>query len=289
MRLEDLFEPFKYAFMQNAFVAGILASIVCGIIGTYIVVKRLVFISGGIAHTSFGGIGLAYYAGFEPMLGAVLFSLATALIVGISSLRTRIREDSTIGILWVMGMAMGIVFIQGTEGYRPDPISVLFGNILLVKAADLWIMAMLVVLIFVIVLVLYKDLLALSFDEEFAKISGLRTGPLYILLLCLVALTVVVLLKIVGVILVIALLTIPAAMAGLFTYNMKRMMGLAIVLGLLFTMGGLVMSWWYDLPPGATIVILAGVLFLMALGVKAARAWMHARGHKGSNASKGPA
>jgi zinc transport system permease protein len=198
MRPEDLLEPFQYNFMQNAFIAGVLAAVACGIIGTYVVVKRLVFISGGIAHTTFGGIGLGYYFNFDPMWGAVLFALASALALGVSTLKTKVREDSTIGIMWVMGMAAGIVLIQMTEGYRPDPISVLFGNILLVEESDLWLMLGLTILIIAIVSVLYNDLLALSFDEEFAKISGVRTSSLYIMLLCLVALTVVVLIKIVG-------------------------------------------------------------------------------------------
>jgi zinc transport system permease protein len=272
---DDFLEPFTYGFMQNAFLAGVMAAIACGIIGTFVVVKRLVFISGGIAHTSFGGIGLGYYLGFEPMWGAVIFALATAITLGISSLKTKIREDSTIGIMWVMGMAVGIVLIQMTEGYNPDPISVLFGNILLVKAIDLWIMLALIIVILLIISVLYKELLALSFDEEFAKISGIRTGYLYILLLCLIALTVVVLIKIVGVILVIALLTVPAAIASLFSFNMKRIMAIATGLGLIFTIGGLLLSWEYDLPAGATIVLLAGLFFIVALGVQSVRARIH--------------
>jgi zinc transport system permease protein len=252
------------------FVAGILASIACGIIGTYIVVKRLVFISGGIAHTSFGGIGLAYWLSFEPMIGAVIFSVVTAIIVGISSLRTKIREDSTIGILWVIGMALGIIFLRWAPK-KVDLGSVLFGNILFVPETNLWLMLGLIVIILLLVTVFYKEFLALCFDEEFAKISGVRTGPLYILLLCLVALTVVLLLKVVGVILVIALLTIPAAMAGLFTHDMKRMMGLAIVFGLLFTMTGLILSLETNQPPGALIVLVAGVFFLVAMAGKYVR------------------
>jgi len=277
----DFLEPFRYSFMQNAFIAGVMAALACGIIGTLVVVKRLVFISGGIAHTSFGGIGLGYYLGFEPMWGAVIFALVTAITLGISSLKTKIREDSTIGIMWVMGMAVGIVLIQMTEGYRPDPISVLFGNILLVKAIDIWIMLALIIVILSIIALLYKELLALSFDEEFAKISGIRTGHLYVLLLCLIALTVVVLIKIVGVILVIALLTVPAAIASLFSYNLKRIMAIATGLGLIFTTGGLLLSWIYDLPAGATIVLLAGLFFVMALAVQAIRTRTHQAQMKG--------
>lgn len=274
----DFLEPFEYTFMQYAFVAAVLAAVVCGIVGSYIVVKRLVFISGGIAHTSFGGIGLGYYLGLaEPIWGAVVFALATAVMVGIASLKARIREDSTIGILWVVGMALGIVFMQMTEGYKPDPVSVLFGNILLIKEIDLWYLLVLVILVMVVVGLLYKELLAMSFDEEFARISGVRTGALYIMLLCLVALTVILLIKVVGVILVIALLTIPAALAGLFTYNLKRMIVLAVVFGLVFNLGGLMVSWVYNLPPEATIVIIGGAVFSVALGIRTLRRRGHER------------
>jgi zinc transport system permease protein len=193
--------------------------------------------------------------------------VATAIIVGISSLRTKIREDSTIGILWVIGMALGIIFLRWAPR-KVDLGGVLFGNILLVGETNLWLMLGLIIIIILLVSVFYKELLALCFDEEFAKISGVRTEGFYILLLCLVALTVVLLLKVVGVILVIALLTIPAAMAGLFTHDMKKMMGLAIVFGLMFTMIGLVISLETDLPPGPLIVLVAGLFFLIAMPSK---------------------
>lgn len=286
MIIEDFIDSFQYSFMQNMYIAALLASIACGIIGTYVVVKRLVFISGGIAHTSFGGVGLGYYLAIEPMLGAVIFSVGAALMVGITSLRTKIREDSTIGVLWVIGMALGVIFIRMTPGYVPDPMAILFGNILLVKTADLWLMAGLVIVILVIVSFLFKEFQAMSFDEEFAKISGVRTGGLYILLLCLVALTVVLLIKVVGVVLVIALLTIPAALAGLVTYNMKKMMGLAIVIGIVLSLVGIMLSWVYDLPPGATIILVAGVVFLVALALDHVRK-MFRHAEKGLEGSAG--
>ncbi len=258
MILADLLSAFEFTFVRNMFVAGLLASLACGMIGTYVVVKRLVFISGGIAHTCFGGVGLAYLMGFDPMLGAVIFALGTAVTVGIASLRTHLREDSMIGTLWVMGMALGILFIKRAPGYVPDPMSILFGDILLVKTRDLWLMLALVLTIAALVATLYRQLLALTFDEEFARISGVQTGRLYIILLALVALTVVLLLKVVGVVLVIALLTIPATISGLFSHEMKRMMALATIMGMAATTAGLMLSLEYGVPPGATIVIVLG-------------------------------
>lgn len=258
-----------YTFVQNMFLAGFLASIACGIIGTYVVVKRIVFIGGGIAHTTFGGIGMAYYFGFEPMIGAAIFALAAAISVGLISIKTRIREDSAIGILWVIGMALGILFIKKTDGYIPDPMSILFGNILLVSSQEIRLMMILLVVIIAATLFFYKDLLALTFDEEFATISGIRTGVMNVVLLCLMGLTIVLLLKVVGVVLVIAMLTIPASISGLFTYSLKKMMICATITGALLTFFGLVISWEYDLPPGATIVLLSGTVYVACLIGKA--------------------
>jgi zinc transport system permease protein len=271
MSLADFLAAFQYSFVRNMFAAGLLASFACGLIGTYVVVKRLVFISGGISHTCFGGIGLAYLLGFEPMIGAVLFAIATAVMVGITSLRTRIREDSMIGVLWVMGMALGILFIKWAPGYVPDPMTILFGNILLINSTDLGLMAILVVVIVLVVALLYRQLLALTFDEEFARIAGVPTEGLYILLLVLIALTVVLLLRVVGVVLVIALLTIPATISGLATRKMKRMMILAVLVGIAVTTTGSALSWQYNLPPGPTIAIVSGIALVLALITK--RIW----------------
>ena len=252
----------QYVFFQRALIAGMLAAVACGMVGVYIVVRRSVFLADGISHAAFGGIGLAVYLGWSQLLlGGLLASLAMAVGVGLAGLRTRLREDSVIGILWVMGMALGFVFI-----YKAPPKNLLgvsvnslfFGNILYIRESDLYFMAILCAVIIVVVLLLFKELVAVSFDEEYARISGVRTGVLSLVLLGLVALTVVLLINVVGVILVVALLTIPAAMAGLFTYNLRKMMILAIVLGAVFCLGGLFVSNAFDLPSGATIVLLAG-------------------------------
>ncbi len=273
----DIIELLQYPFVQRMFLAGFLASIACGIIGTYVVVKRIVFISGGIAHTTFGGIGFAYYLQYlsiifiEPLVGALLFALTAAIIMGLPFIRTRLREDSTIGILWVVGMALGVIFlnqVNRSEIIVQDPISILFGNVLLIKMQDLYLMLGLLILIIFVTVFLYKDLHILTFDEEFARISGIKVDLLYLILMILIALTTVVLIKVVGVILVIAMLTIPAAISNLFTHNLRNMMFFAIIIGCIVTFYGSLISLQYDLPPGATIVISLASLFIIALSIK---------------------
>ncbi|MFC1944311.1 metal ABC transporter permease [Chloroflexota bacterium] len=266
-----MLEALGYDFMQNALMAGVLAAVACGIVGAYVVVKRVVFISGGIAHASFGGIGLGYLAGVSPVLGAVFFALASALGMGLIVKKTNLPEDTVIGILWAMGMAMGIIFIGLAPGYAPDLFSYLFGNILTVPSSDLLLMLALDLVIISIVIALYKEFLALSFDEEFSTVAGVPVGGLYLLLLCLIALTVVVLIRVVGIILVIALLTIPPSLAKQFTYDLRKMMLLAILFGVGFTFGGLWISYEFELASGATIILLAGTVLLASYGISGIR------------------
>jgi zinc transport system permease protein len=273
-----MMEVLQYEFMQNAIVAGLLAAIACGIVGTYVVVKRVIFISGGIAHASFGGIGLGYLASFSPVLGALIFSLASALGIGYITRRTRLPEDTAIGILWAIGMALGIIFIGMAPGYAPDLFSYLFGNILTVPNSDLLLMLILDIAIIGIVIAFYKEFLALSFDEVYSKVVGIPVELLYLLMLCMIALTVVILLRIVGMILIIALLTIPAALARQFTYDLRKIMILAIVFGAVLTFGGLWISYVLDLASGATIVLLGGVALLISFGINKIRdVWAHKR------------
>lgn len=262
-----MLEALQYEFMQNALMAGFLAAIACGIVGVYVVVKKVVSVSGGIAHASFGGIGLGYLLGINPVLGAMFFTVASALGIGLVTRRTRLPEDTAIGILWAMGMALGIIFVGLAPGYAPDLFSYLFGNILTVPAFDLILMLILDAVIIILVVLLYKEFLFLSFDEEFSTVSGMPTEQLYLLLLCLVALTVVVLIRVVGIILVIALLTIPAALARQFTYSLKKMMLLAILAGVIFTFGGLWLSYVLDLASGATIILVSGTVLFIFLGI----------------------
>jgi zinc transport system permease protein len=255
-----MLEVLQYDFMRNALIAGVLASVACGVVGVYVVTKKIVFISGGIAHASFGGIGLGYLAGISPVLGALIFALASALGIGTIVKKTRLPEDTAIGILWAMGMALGVVFIGLSPGYAPDLFSYLFGNILTVPLSDLLLMLVLDVVIVGIVIAFYKELQALAFDEEYSMVIGIPVETLYLLLLCMIAFTVIVLLRVVGMILVIALLTIPAALAKKFTYDLRKMMVLSVVFGVVFTLGGLWLSYVLDLASGATIILLSGIV-----------------------------
>jgi zinc transport system permease protein len=262
-----MLEALQFEFMRNALMAGMLAAIACGIVGVYVVVKRIVFISGGIAHTSFGGIGLGYFLGINPILGALVFSLASGLAIGGITRKSRLPADTAIGILWAVGMALGVIFVYLTPGYAPDLMSYLFGNILTVPFSDILLMLVLDAVIIGIVVIFYKEYLILSFDEEYATAIGMPVERLYLLLLAMIALTVVVLIRVVGMILVIALLTFPAAMARLFTYEMKKMMLLSVIFGFLFTLGGLWLSYELKLPSGATIILLGGIVLAISFGV----------------------
>lgn len=254
----------QYEFMQNALLAALLASIACGLVGSLVVTKKITFISGGIAHAAFGGIGLGYYLGINPLYCLVPFSLASALGIGWMSRKFKIAEDTAIGIFWAMGMALGVVFIGLTPGYAPDLFSYLFGNILTVPRSDVVFMLFLDLFIALTVGLLYKEFLAVSFDEEFTQVCGVKVQAIYLILLCLVALTVVLLVRIVGIVLVIALLTMPAAIAKMFTFSLRRMMVYAILIGALLSIGGLWLSYILDLASGATIILFSGTIFIMA-------------------------
>ena len=256
------------SFMQNAFVIGLLASLACGVIGTYVVVKRIVFISGGISHTVLGGMGIAYFYGYDPMHGALVSALIAALIIGFVSLRYHQYEDTIIGALWAIGMAVGILFIYKTPGYNVDLMSYLFGNILLVERSNVWQLACLDGLIICLVFLFYKRLLAVCFDEEYSELQGIGVVSTYLLLLCLIALTVVILIQVVGIILVIALLTLPAATARYYARGLGQMMILASLLGAVFTSSGLIVSYGPNLPAGATIIVIAGLVYLLATVLK---------------------
>lgn len=257
-------EILAFEFMRNAFLAALLSSVACGIIGTYVVVKKIGFISGGIAHTAFGGIGLGYYLGINPLFGVIPFSLAAALAIGLLSKKAKVAEDSAIGTFWAVGMAVGVICIGLKPGYAPDLFSYLFGNILTVPIFDLWMIMLLDTLIIAMVWLLSKEFLAISFDEEYAAVSGLNTMALYLLMLCLIALTVVVMMRVVGIVMVIALLTIPAAIARMFSRSLPGMMIQSVVLSALFSICGLWISYMLDIASGATIILVAGFSFMSA-------------------------
>lgn len=267
----EMLEALQYEFMRNALMAGLLASVACGIVGVYVVVKKVVFISGGIAHASFGGIGLGYFLGINPIVGALFFALGSGLAIGGITRRTRLPADTAIGVLWAVGMALGVIFIALTPGYAPDLMGYLFGSILAVPFRDIVLMLVLVAAIIGVVVAFYKEYLILSFDEEYGTVAGMPVEKLYLLLLAMIALTVVVLIQVVGMILVIALLTFPAAIARQFTHNMKTMMVLSTVLGFIFILGGLWLSYVLGLPSGATIVLLAGAMLAASFGLSRLR------------------
>ncbi len=266
--IDTLVEVLGFGFMRNALLAGVLVSVACGIVGTFIVVKRIVFVSGGIAHAAYGGIGLGYYLDINPILGAVAFSMAAALSMGLVQRKTRQRADTLIGVMWAIGMAMGIIFVDLTEGYKVDLMSYLFGSILSVPRSDVLIMLVLDVTIVALVTLFYKELLAICFDETFAMVENVPVDLIYVVLLGMVGLTVVMLMRVVGLIMVIALLTIPAAISGHFVHDMKKMMVLASFLGAVFTTTGLWLSYFLNLTSGATIILVAGIAYLLSLVMK---------------------
>ncbi|MBK1647513.1 metal ABC transporter permease [Rhabdochromatium marinum] len=255
----------QHSFLWQALIAGLLASVGCGLMGPFVVVKRITFLAGGIAHSVLAGMGMAVYFAFNPLLGALIAAIVAALLIGWVRLYSEAREDTTIGALWAIGMAVGILFIAETPGYASDLMSFLFGNILLVPARELLFMALLDAVLLLSLTLFYRQFVAVAFDEEFARLRGVPVSTLYLALLVMVAITVVLMIQVVGLILVIALLTLPAAIAGLWTSSLAMMMVLATLLGMLFTSGGLALSYAPDWPAGPTMIVLAGSTYFLAL------------------------
>lgn len=254
-------ELFTYEFFQKAFLAAIFASISCGIIGSYIVSRRIVFISGGITHASFGGIGLAFLVGFNPLLGAVLFAVLAALGIQFFTKVAEVREDSSIAILWSLGMALGIIFVYLTPGYTPNLMSYLFGNILTVTRLELWWMFILNVVIILFYAFFFRKILYIAFDEEFARAAGLPVTLFNYLTITLIALTVVLNIRVVGIILILSLLTIPQATANLYTNNYRNLLFLSSGFAFLGTLTGLFVSQFLDIPSGAAIIFTLVIIF----------------------------
>jgi zinc transport system permease protein len=255
--------------MRNAIIAAILASVVCGIIGTYIVVKKIVFISGGISHASFGGVGLGYLIGINPLITAIPFAVLSAVSVGIINRKTKINEDAIIGVIWSVGMALGLIFISLKQGYAPDLFSYLFGSILTVTHSDLILMSILDVIIITIVYLFYKEFLSISFDEEFSTVVGVPTNALYLLLLSMVALSIIVLIRVAGIILVLALLTMPILISRQFIHdNLRNLMVSSSIISAILVIIGLLVSYTLDLIPGATIVLILSIAFIFAFLIK---------------------
>jgi len=263
-----MIEALSYDFIQNALLAGLLVSMAAGVIGSLIVVNRMVFLAGGIAHTAYGGIGVAVYLGLPIFLGASLFAVLAALIIASITLKHRERMDTFIGLMWAVGMAVGVVLIDMTSGYQADFMSYLFGSILAVSQSDLWFMGGLLAVIIFIMTFWYRDILAVSYDSEYATLRGINVPFFYTLILVLSALTVVVAIKVVGLILVIALLTIPVYIAEKLSNTLYMMMILSGIFSSIFTMFGLWFSYEYDVASGASIILVSATSLFLFLGAK---------------------
>jgi len=261
--MNEIFELFTFAFFRNAVLAALLTSIIAGIVGSYIVAKRSVFISGGITHASFGGMGIAYYMGWPPFLGAAIFAIFSALGIEWSSQKAGLREDSSIAILWSLGMAIGILFVFLTPGYSPNLMGFLFGDILTVKISDLlWLMGI-ALLIIGLLYFFYQPILAVAFDTDFAKVAGLPTNWIKYISSILVATAIVLSIKVMGIILVLSLYTIPASAANLFTKSLKQVMVGSVIISCLGSILGLFLAYYFDLPSGATIIFTLTVMYLL--------------------------
>ena len=256
-------EILQYAFFQNALAGSLLASIVCGFIGTYIVTRRLVFISGGITHASFGGIGLGVFSGINPVISAMVFAVLSACGVQWLSQRGDVREDSAIAVFWTFGMSVGIICCFLTPGFMPDLPSFLFGSILTIGKADLWLLAGLSIVVIAIFTLFYRPILSVSFDNCFARSQHLPVTFIEYMMMALIAMTIVSTLRMVGIVLAISLLTIPQMTANLFTYSFKRMIGLSIVIGWADCLIGLAISYALNVPSGASIIFVSIILYAL--------------------------
>jgi zinc transport system permease protein len=274
---DKMLDALQFEFMRNALMAGLLASLICGVIGTLVVVNRLVFLSGGIAHAAYGGIGLSFFLGIPYLLGTIGFSLAAAMTMAAVTLNARHRADTVIGVIWAFGMAIGIICLDLTPGYHTDLMSYLFGSILAVPRSDLLLMACVAVLNLLVVVFFYSSLLSMSYDEEFTKLRGVPVTFLFFLMVAMIAVSVVLMIRVVGLILVIALLTIPPLIAERYSRSLFGMMVFSAILSSLFTIGGLWLAFAFNLTSGATIILFAGTAFFLSLAVRG-------RGHGGRDA-----
>lgn len=259
---------FKYTFLQNALLASLLAALLCSIIGVILSEKKMLMMSGGIAHTAYGGVGLGYLLGFEPIIGAGLFAAVSAVIIGAVRRKGGLNTDIIISLLWSLGMASGVAFTALMPSFPPDMNSYLFGNILSVTKADLYIMAAVTAVVSVFIFVLFNDWKAFLFDGQFSKISGLKTSFLEYLLLVLTALSIVVLIRVVGIILVIALLSAPAACSALISKTLKGRIIIAGILSFVFCVAGLILSYYFAIASGAAIVFVSVITYFIMLAIK---------------------
>jgi zinc transport system permease protein len=254
-----MIDALSFVFMQHAIIAGILVSIISGIIGSLIVVNRMVFLAGGIAHTSYGGIGMAIFWGLPIFLGASAFAIVAAVIIAMLSINNKNKIDTIIGLIWAVGMAIGIVFVDMSDGYNVDLMSYLFGSILAVSSSDLYFMGLVLAVVIFSVLKFYREILAVSYDMQYASLRGINVKFFYTLILVLSALSVVVSIKVVGLILVIAMLTIPVYIAQKLSNSLIGMMIYSSLISTLFTLVGLYISYSYDITSGAAIILVSAI------------------------------
>lgn len=261
----------NYKFLQNALLCAVLSSIACGIIGSIIVEKKIAMMSGGIAHTAFGGVGLGYYTNIEPMIGALIFSIASALGIKTIQKNTRSNADVLVGMFWALGMSLGILFISFTPGYPPDMTSYLFGDILITSTNDLLFIGILDIVIILVIRAFYHQWQAYIFDSEFAAILRIPVELYDYILYTLIAITVVILVRVVGIILIVGLLTIPPSLAKQYTRNFTNMILLSILFGMIFCLSGLALSFEYNIPSGATIILISVLFYILILSRKEIR------------------
>lgn len=260
-----MIEALSFEFMQHAIIAGVLVSLASGIIGSLVVVNRMVFLAGGIAHTAYGGIGLALFLGIPIFVGASIFAVGAALLMAFLTIKHRNRIDTFIGLIWAVGMAIGVILIDLTPGYNVDLLSYLFGSILAVSLDDLYYMGGLLFVVGAIVIIWYREILSVSYDSEFASLRGINVPMFYTLILVLSALTIVIAIKVVGLILVIAMLTIPVYIAEKLSKSLFGMMFLSGFIASIFTVLGLWISYVFDLTSGATIILVSAISLILFL------------------------
>jgi zinc transport system permease protein len=262
-----MIEALQFEFMRNALFAGFFASLICGVIGTFVVVNRLVFLGGGIAHAAYGGIGVAFFFGIPYIVGTLGFSLVAAMVMTAVVLKAKSRADTFIGVLWAVGMAIGIILLDLTPGYNVNLMSFLFGSILAVPSSDIWWMLGLSILTIAATGYFYRDMLAISYDDEFASLRGVPVNLLYFLFIGLIAVSIVIIIRVVGLILVIALLTIPPFIAEKYSSSLLMMMVLATLFAMIFNLTGLWLAYTFDLTSGATIILVATAGFFISMAV----------------------
>ena len=273
MNVIDAFFRVDIPFIRNAFFAGLLSSILFGILGSIVTVKRIASLAGAISHAVLGGIGMALFLQasliprFPPIIGALIFAVLAGIIISFVSLRAKQREDTVINAIWAIGMSIGVLFMAKTPGYV-DPSAYLFGNILLITKQNLILLLILDILVLILIWFFYPQIEASAFDEEFARVRGVPVDKIFIILLIITACAIVLLQTFVGIVMVIAMLTLPAGTAGIFAKSLGGMMATSSIFSAVFFISGLILSWNLDIPVGAVTVIIAGIIFLGASSVK---------------------